>query len=282
MEKIQTVLASMSSEQTFEFQNPMTEEERETLSAELFNSADGSLNEVDGYECDICHNKGLIMRAYQLENGRWTTTTRDCKCMAVRTTIRKMRRSGLKDIIKDCTFGKYQAKEEWQQTIKEAAMEYAANPQGWFFIGGQSGCGKTHLCTAICREFLLKGWGVQYMVWKDDAAKIKNAIRDGEQYGPMLDKFQKAQVLYIDDFFWTGDSKDAPPPTPGDLNLAMQILNYRYMNPDLLTIISSQRTISEILDIDEAIGGRICERAKVLNIGADRKKNYRLRGVIEL
>jgi chromosomal replication initiation ATPase DnaA len=57
----------------------------------------------------------------------------------------RMKRSGLKNIIKDYTFDKFEDSEPWQQAIKKASMEYAENPEGWFLLCGQSGAGKTHL-----------------------------------------------------------------------------------------------------------------------------------------
>ena len=41
------------------------------------------------------------------------------------------------------------------------------------FIGGQVGAGKTHLCTAMVGEFLKRGISAKYMLWRDDALKLK-------------------------------------------------------------------------------------------------------------
>ena len=51
-------------------------------------------------------------------------------------------------------------------------------------------------------------------------------------------------------------------------------------------LISSERTLSDILNIDEATGGRIYERCNfgeyILNIKSDRSYNYRLKKVTEI
>jgi DNA replication protein DnaC len=195
-----------------------------------------------------------------------------------------MKRSGLKDIIKDYTFDKFEDPEPWQKAIKKAAMEYAKNPEGWFFLGGQSGAGKTHLCTAICREFLLAGKRVRYMLWRDDVVKIKGAVTDSEEYCKMIDEFKRVDVLYIDDLFKTGKAADnsVQKPTGADINVAFEIINFRYNNPSLLTIISSELTEDELIDIDEAIGGRIYERAKAFTIGKSRDRNYRIKKAVTL
>lgn len=282
MEEIQNVLQRLRS--TGHIYKPMTPEEREKYHAEIFNDSDGSLNADDGYNCDICHNKGLIMRAYQPYDGIWSTISSECKCMDVRRSIRKMQKSGLKDIIKDYTFEKFNASAEWQRKLKEAAEAYTEAPKGWFFIGGQSGAGKTHLCTAICRKFLLAGRSVRYLLWRDDVVKLKGCVNEPEQYEKLINEFKQVEILYIDDLFKTGKGADGKTqkPTAADINIAFEILNFRYNNPKLLTIISSECTVNDILDIDEATGGRIFEKAKSFSINPDKAKNYRLKGATEL
>lgn len=282
MEGINRILQKI---QTMEYiSDPLTQEQREKRNAETFNASSGSLNEQNEYNCDICHNKGLIMKAYQQESGLWSTACRECKCMDVRRSIKKMNRSGLKNIIRDYTFSKFAVVDPWQQTLKEAAEAYAQKPEGWFFIGGQSGAGKTHLCTAICREFLLAGTSVKYMLWRDDIVKLKNALGEPAQYDALMTEYKTVEVLYIDDLFKTGKGADGAKqrPTSADINIAFEILNFRYNNPKLLTIISSECTINDILDIDEATGGRIFEKAKAFSLKPDKAKNYRLKGVTEL
>lgn len=282
MERLQEILATLTTSGSSS--EPMSQEEYEKWKVANFNSAPGSLHEQDGHNCKICLNKGLVMRAFQNERGIWTNASSECKCQAVRRTIRRMQRSGLKNIIRDYTFDKYIATDPWQQTIKEAAVSYATDPHGWFFIGGQSGAGKTHICTAICREFLLAGREVKYMLWRDEAVKLKGMVNDAEQYGPLMDQYKKTDVLYIDDLFKSGksDSGEQQKPTGADINLAFEILNYRYNDPAKLTIISSECTMPEILNIDEAVGGRIAERSKVISLKPDKSRNYRLRGALEL
>lgn len=279
MERLQEILTNINcTGHTFD----MSQEELEKFKADSYNREIGDLD--DGYNCDICHNKGWIMRAAQDSRGSWTTFSRECKCMAVRRTIRRMQRSGLKNIIKDYTFDKFQDTEAWQQTIKATAKEYVKNKTGWFFIGGQSGAGKTHICTAICREFLLEGREVKYMLWRDDIVQIKGAVTDAEQYGNIMEQYKKVDILYIDDLFKTGKAIDGTKqqPTPADVNAAFEILNFRYNDPKKLTIISSECTIDDILTIDEAVGGRIYERAKAFSLKPDKSRNYRLKGAIEL
>ena len=255
----------------------------EQYKVDSFKEATGDLDKEDGYNCQNCKNKGLIMRLSE-ENGEKHQVAYDCKCMPIRKSILRMKRSGLKDVIHDCTFDKWIATEDWQKTMKNAAVEYAKDPKGWFFIGGQSGCGKTHLCSAICREFLLNGKEVQYMQWREESKKLKGAPKDTGQHTSLIDGFKQAEVLYIDDLFKCGKNPDGSEqkPTSADIGIAFEIINYRYNKPASLTIISSELSSSDLIDIDEATGSRICERSKVLIIAKDKARNYRLKNEITL
>ena len=261
------------------------------LKVDSFNKGEGSRHIEDGYNCKECNNKALVAWVAKNEDGSLRCAYGPCKCEEVRRSLIRLKASGLKNIIKDCTFEKFEATEPWQKSIKDAAMEYAKNPQGWFALLGQSGAGKTHLCTAICREFLLSGKRVTYMLWRDDIVKIKNAAQSKEfddealELHKLLDKFKTADILYIDDLFKTGkDPKTGTmqKPSVADINYAFEIINYRYNNPSLLTIISSELSEDELLDIDEAVGGRIYERSKAFTIGKNRDRNYRMRKAVTM
>lgn len=280
MDKLQEILQKFGTGHTFD----MTPKDYEQFKVDGLNEATGDRNEQDGYECRLCKNKGFIAKLVDNGDGTYSHCFAECKCVETRNSIMRMKQSGLKDIIKDYTFDKFEDSEPWQKTIKEAAVGYAKNPDGWFFLGGQSGSGKTHLCTAICREFLLAGKRVMYMLWRDDIVKIKGAVTDSDEYGSIIDRFKKSDVLYIDDLFKTGKAADGSvqKPTGADINVAFEIINYRYNNPALLTIISSECTEDELIEIDEAVGGRIYERARAFTIAKNRERNYRIKKAVTL
>ena len=81
------------------------------------------------------------------------------------------------------------------------------------------------------------------------------------------------KVLYIDDMYKTGKGQQ---PTVGDVNLAFEIINARYNDTGKVTIISSERTVEEMLDIDEAVGSRIYERSKGNYLNLYGRENWRL------
>ncbi|MBE6978947.1 MAG: AAA family ATPase [Ruminococcaceae bacterium] len=244
------------------------------MKADTVNSIVGTLT---GHDCPKCLNRGSI--AFPRDDG--TIFTKECSCMKIRRCVWEMERSGLKNVIRDKTFDAYIATEQWQQAIKAGAMAYADNPDGWLLFCGQSGSGKTHLCTAACRQRLLSGDEVRYMPWRDKVAELKALALDNEHRADMINGYKSAQILYIDDLFKVGKAADGSTnPTGADVSLAFEIINYRYVN-HLPTIISSEKTPQELVDIDEATGSRIIEMSgsNVFSIGRDSKRNYRLRGI---
>ncbi len=279
MQQLQEILQRLGMEHAYN----LTPKEYEQFQVDGLNDTVGDENERDGYECEKCKNRGWIAKLVEYGD-RYGHCIGDCECAPIRRSIMRMKRSGLEDVIKKCTFGKFEATEPWQKIVKDAAMEYANDPKGWFFIGGQSGCGKTHICTAICRELLLRGMPTFYMKWRDDVAKLKGLSLDADEREAMIGKYKDAPVLYIDDLFKTGRNPDGtePKPTAADINIAFELINYRYCKPDLLTIISSELSMAELVDIDEATGGRICERAKVTNVAKDRSRNYRTKNAMTI
>lgn len=105
------------------------------------------------------------------------------------------------NIIQDRTFEKFQAVEPWQKRLKEGTQEYARDLPGWLLLCGQSGSGKTHLATAVCRQRLLQGDEVRYMPWRDKIGEIKSMSLDVPRRLELIQGYKQAQVLYIDDLY---------------------------------------------------------------------------------
>lgn len=267
----------------------LTQQEHEQLKADFYNASEGDMHEADGYDCRVCRNKGYISRVVQNPMyGYFCEQLTPCKCWKVRSAINKLARSGLKNAVKAYTFDKYETPDAWQKYIKDTAMRFCQDSgNSWFFIGGQSGAGKTHICTAIAVHYIRQGMEARYMLWRDEIVRIKALVNEHEEYTKIMQDLKTVPVLYIDDLFKTGESHDKQArPTTGDINAAFEIINHRYSNPGLITIISSEKTLPELLEIDEATAGRIAERSKTggycVNLKKDSKRNWRLRGLDEV
>lgn len=231
------------------------------MKAETYNERTGNLGEFD---CPICRNKGYV--AYVSDD---TVKTRECECVAKRRSLKRIRQSGLRDLLDRYTFESYETPKAWMKAAKQTAMDYLTKGDGWFLVVGSPGTGKTHLCTAVCGELINAGKEVRYMLWREEAPRLKAMVNDREEYEHRMNGYKKVDVLYIDDFL-KGNVTEA------DINLAFELLNSRYNTKRLQTIISSEKTIEQMLDIDEAVGSRIYERSKGSAIKTP-SENWRLR-----
>ena len=243
----------------------------------------GNLVPGDGIDCPECLNKGSVYVVKNDSEGRAHMYYTTCECMKRRVAVRRIRESGMESAVQRCTFPSFEVKEDWQRQMKDTALSYlqdGVRDGAWLYIGGQSGCGKTHICTAVAGTMLRK-MAVRYMAWPHEAQGIKAVANDAEQYRALVKPLQEAEALYIDDFLKPVVGRDGVEAnaTAADLRLAFDILNLRYLNRKP-TIISSEWFMSELGTLDEAIAGRIsemCGRWK-LDIGRDKARNYRLNG----
>lgn len=178
---------------------------------------------------------------------------RDCECMAKRRSLRRIKNSGMEDMLSRYTFESYETPDAARTCIKMVAERFCKADTGWFYISGRSGSGKTHICTAICSRFIEQGKETYYMKWRDESRQLKAIVNTDEIEKP-LEKLKRVPVLYIDDFFKGGVSE-------ADVRIAFEILNSRYNDTKLRTVLSSELMIEDLLDIDEALGGRIKERS---------------------
>ena len=247
------------------------------LRVESLNALEG---ELTGIDCPECRNRGTV--AYAREDG--SIVCRECGCMPMRRCVWEMERSGLAGSIRELTFDRFQTEAPWQETLKKGAQAYGDDPTGWLLVCGQSGSGKTHLCTAVCRKLLLDRKQLRYMSWREEISQLKAMSLDSESRKKRLEQLKNVRYLYIDDLYKTGkNSEGNDQPSGADVGLAFEILNYRYIN-HLPTILSTERTAQELVAIDEAVGSRIIEAAgrHVYSIQRDPRRNYRLRNVVNL
>ena len=204
-------------------------------------------HDLDNVDCDVCGNTGFIVWD---EDG--VLKSRECECMAKRRSIRRIKNSGMEDMFKRFSFENYEPIGRYRALLLDRAIDYTKDDGGWwFYIYGQSGSGKTHICTAVCKAFIDRGVEVYYMNWRDESVILKSLVTNGDAYSERMKKLKSVEVLYIDDFLKAGC-------TEADIKIAFEILNARY-NKRLRTVISSEMTLEGLFEVDEAIAGRIYE-----------------------
>ena len=156
------------------------------------------------------------------------------------------------------TFETYKVTKEWQQKLKRGAMLYTQQSDlPWLYIGGQSGAGKSHICTAAATRLLQQGKVVKYVMWRDVFRKMESYRYEEEKYNAILKELEEVEVLVIDDFLKGMDiSKQG-----SALEIAFDVINRRYNNKRP-TIISSELQLVEVERLDKALFGRIKERCR--------------------
>ena len=252
----------------------MSNKDRLEELAKCYNEKEGSLK---FFNCPKCKNKGYVQVVKYCDfYNDYTDFMVECECMIKRKTMAKAKNSGLGEYL-DKRFNDYVASDEWQANIKNKAIEYCkSDNKYWFITLGQSGAGKTLISTIIANYLLLKqDKTVIYITWTDFISKLKRDIMsdNSNDVSNYLDDIKQVEVLYIDELLKKYNDTD--------LKYIIEIINYRYTN-NLKTIISSERTIDELLEIDEATFGRVIEKAGqfIINIPKDKKKNYRLKNLL--
>jgi len=219
------------------------------------NEVVGNLNTLDGIKCESCLNRGYVNKIDETYNIVYVETCSECGYK--RYIAKIVKQSGLDAIAQQYTFDNFTTNESWQGHVKEKALSYVKEDfkTNWFFIGGESGSGKTMICTAITMELLKKGKKAHYMLWRDEIMKIKGMTMTPE-YHDLIHQLQTVPV------------------------------NARY-NTNRTTIISSEYALAQIESFEKkidslggAISGRIHERAVKyeINLQQDGKRNYRKKG----
>ena len=232
---------------------------------------------VKQYDCDICEDKGFIFSTDE----RMYSFARHCECHIKKIIYARLKRSGLYNLAQKHSFENFSTEHNFQKHIKDRATEYLNQGKYfWFFIGGQVGAGKTHICTAVCKGIIDQGMVLVFEEYRNIIMKIKAAANNNEEYLKITNELKEAPALYLDDVFKTKAGESVP---RTDIEHLFNIINHRYNNAKA-TVISSEKTISEITCIDEAIGSRIAEMAGcfVLNIDKQHGRNYRLRKTEDL
>ena len=245
----------------------ISEAEYEQQQCDWYNQSPGSLQGID---CPECLNRGY----FQYLDADGNRRLRECKCMMHRKYVQAMQSAGLGDLYEKCTFDRYEVNSDWQKTCKALAWRYSQQDgTGWLIFSGQSGTGKTMLCTAVCSELAKRGMSVKYVQWKRLYAELVQTKFKLYEQERIFEECTAPDVLYLDDFLKTPQNAK---PSDEMLSYALEIIDARY-KADKKTIISTEFFTDDIIKFDEALGGRIKEKTaknkiQILNQAG---RNYR-------
>ena len=135
------------------------------------------------------------------------------------------------------------------QMAYNQAHHHAENLNGWLFLQGGPGCGKTHLAAAAANYAVGIGVPTLFLTVPDLLDTLRGAFDSQDTtFERRFDEVRNAQLLVLDDFGTQNASGWAR-------EKLFQVMNYRYINK-LPTIITSNLMLSEI---DERIRSRLAD-----------------------
>ncbi len=227
--------------------------------------------------CAECNNSGWII----FKNEAGYTVAKPCKCEAgVRSTLKRI---GIPEKYLDCSFDNFQVVVQGKENHRlkgarrilkdfvdgfelrmlrfKSSGQAANNQEVSFLIKGTVGSGKTHLCAAVARGLVQKGfYDIYFIDFKELLDEIKSTFSyssetsEAEVLYPILN----AGLLIIDDL---GSERN----TEWTEDVFARILNYRY-NRNLPVIITTNyfdRQVKGALTdetLEERIGTRMRSR----------------------
>lgn len=158
----------------------------------------------------------------------------------------------------------------------ERFQEIRSNRQNSIALLGVPGAGKTHLLVAVANNLFKHGVAVLYFPHVEGFDDIKDNLDEKEA---KISTMKTVDVLLWDDLF-----KGRTEPTEWQKETIFGVINYRYLHNKPI-MISSERSIDQICDIDLGIGSRIYEMTKNHTVlllpdkeAGVKELNYRLRG----
>lgn len=131
------------------------------------------------------------------------------------------------------------------------AREWAENPDGWLYLMGEYGSGKTHLAAAIAYDAYERGLEVMFTTVPDllDYLRLAFDPRVNARFDKRFHEIINVQVLILDDLRLASA-------TPWAKEKLFQIIDYRYLSRSP-TVITSSETMEET---DERLATRLMDR----------------------
>ncbi|NFC76716.1 MerR family transcriptional regulator [Clostridium botulinum] len=244
--------------------------------AEIRNRNTTSQNSRDSYKCNICKDTTFI----KTENG----FTR-CDCYKKDLTKRRWAHFGI-DPSKVKRISEYAVHSDITKRAKQVAIDYIRDyttiktkEENNLAFLGQPGSGKSHLAIGIGANLINNGicTNVVYMPYEEAMRELK-ANTMNESYMKLTKRYTECELLIIDDLFKEKVKKGklVAGLTESDMKHIYSIINQRYVN-NKPTIYNSECTPNMLMDLDEALAGRILEKSNIVIFKYGLENNYRMR-----
>lgn len=182
--------------------------------------------------------------------------------------------SGLPEELKNATLKSFECSEPWQRQALEAAVSFAKNPEGLLFLGGQSGCGKSHLAAGII--YYVSKSGSQpplYYSWPELLAAVRRSSRNWRA-DDVRDLVKDCRaVVVLDDFLAAPKG-----PSPSSIETAFEIISARTANRRP-TVLAGPYTAEEIDRMYHILFKKIARAAgdRLISIDPDENKEFTIK-----
>jgi DNA replication protein DnaC len=146
---------------------------------------------------------------------------------------------------------------EQRENLEKAyrlALDFAKEPEGWLVFMGVTGCGKTHLASAVVNYRYQARQPALFVVVPEFLDHLRSTFGPESKvsYDQVFERVKKAPLLVLDDF---GEQST----TPWAQEKLYQVINYRY-NAKLPTIITTRYSLDEIMErIESTISSRLSD-----------------------
>ena len=133
-----------------------------------------------------------------------------------------------------------QGQRENLERVYRLAFEFAQSPEGWLVLQGVTGCGKTHLASAIVNYQYQSNKTGLFIFVPEFLDHLRSAFNPESKvsYDQLFEKVKNTPLLVLDDF---GEQAA----TPWAREKLYQVINSRY-NARLATIITTRLSLDEI------------------------------------
>lgn len=159
----------------------------------------------------------------------------------------------------DKTFASFNPDVAGARSVFVICQRYARNPQGWLFLFGGYGCGKTHLAAAIANEAIRRECPTMFSVVPDLLDHLRSTFGPSSEveYDERFELIRNIPLLVLDDL-------GTESTTPWAREKLFQLMNHRY-NHRLPTVITSNGDLDKL---DPRLHSRLqdvalCERVLI-------------------
>lgn len=246
---------------------------------------------ADKYKCAECKDTGWI----KVTEGNY----RQCGHVDIERVHRLWESFGIKsEEVKKLS--EYEPFDEITKSARDKAIRYIKNfnlmkeiRENSYGLFGQPGAGKSHIVISIGAALLNRKESpiqVIYMPYLEVMRELKANSMDEEYYNKLINRYCRAQLLIIDDLFKDklkngqlvrNKYGEVVGLNEADMKHIYPIINYRYLN-HLPILISTECTPKMLVELDEALAGRIIESCgENITVFNNIKYNYRLRKYIK-